>query len=182
MRPVSSGRVARSGVGGAALPMTNLDDHWAIEIDVGVLGAECGRELLADIVRGGGEPLRVHIPQIGINTGAPGNPKVKGAGQNGSSLILDGFTPHHVIRKGWFMTVEHAVFPSVHIVTAEAAADASSEATVSFWPGLRTIPADNTEIEIADPWIQGLVDEGGDHETGLLKALTLGKFVIEERG
>lgn len=182
MRPIKTGRVARSGIGGAALPLANLGDHWAIEVDAGAMGAGCGRALLADIVRGDGEPVRVEIPQLDIETGPAGAPKVNGAGQNGALLVLDGFTPQYIIRKGWFFTVENADLPSIHLVTATVVANAGGNATVSFWPGLRTIPADNTVINITAPWIEGLIDEGGDHETGLGRAMTLDTFVIEERG
>lgn len=182
LRKVSSGGVARSAIGGAALPMTNLGDHWALEIESGTLSAICGRELLADIVQGSGTAARAYIPQIGIEPGAVGLPKVMGAGQNGSVLAIDGFTPYAAIRKGWFFTVANASLPSLHIITAEVIADATGEADVAFWPGLRTIPADNTVIEMVEPWIEGLIDEGGDHDAGLAKAMSLDTFVIEEAG
>jgi hypothetical protein len=181
IRKVSASRVARSP-NGARLPLNRPGDHFAMEVDAKTLGAACGRELLADILRGNGETVRAYIPQIGIDPGAVGAPKVAGADQWGESLTLDGFTPYFAIRKGWFFTVVRAAFPSLHIVTAEVIADLDTTATIPFWPPLRTVTADNTEIELVEPWLEGSIDEGGDHETAGFKALTLDSFTIEEDG
>jgi len=182
LRKVSASRVARAGTGGARLPLNRPGDHFALEIEPGVLGAVCGREMLADILRGNGQTVRAYIDQVGIDPGAVGTPLVSGADQWGESLVLDGLTPQLAIRKGWFFTRVTATYPSLHIVAEEVIADASGLATVEFWPPLRTATPDNTEIEMVEPWIEGSIDEGGDHETRGFRALTLDGFTIEEDG
>lgn len=181
LRKVSASRVARA-TNGARLPLNRPGDHFALEIAPGVLGAICGRELLVDILRGNGQTVRAYIDQVGIDAGAVGSPLVARADQWGESLDLDGFTPWFAIRKGWAFTIVRDSLPSLHFVAEEVIADVNGAATVEFWPPLRTATADNTEIEMVEPWIEGSIDEGGDHETGGFKALTLDSFTIEEDG
>lgn len=177
---MSASRVAR-GPSGAGVPLNRTGDHWAMEIDPKALGTDCGREMIADIVQGSGERIRALVPQLGIDTGTPGTPKVKGASQIGSSLLIDGLTVGYVIAKGRFLTVEHATRPSLHIVKAAVTADGSGEATVTFWPPLRASPADNCDVELAAPYIEGFIDGAGRHGLGGgLAALTVEAFVLEE--
>lgn len=181
LKPVTASEVQRSGTGGSLTPLNRTGDHWALEVDVGVLATECGMELLADLVRGTAERIRVPIPQPGVDTGTPGAPAVKGAGQAGSSLILDGLTPQYVLKKGRFLTVETEDGSSAHAITAEVVADADGEVTVSFWPMLWLEPGDNDTVEIAEPYIEGLkVESGVQTSSGRFASVTTDSFVIEE--
>lgn len=180
LRRVTGSEPQRSAVGGVLTPLNRAGDHWAVEVDPGVLCTAAGRELLADIVRGGGERLRAPIPEPGVAKGTPGAPKVKGAGQAGSLLVCDGFTPQYAIAKGWFFTLVTAAGSSAHLVTAQAVADGSGEATLSFWPMLWRAPADNDVLVFVDPYIEGLIVEAGDQTSGLLAAVETDAFLIEE--
>lgn len=180
LRHVRNSETQRSGTGGSITGLNRQGDHWAVEVDPGVLGTACGRELLADIVRGTGERLRVPLPQPGVDVGPVGAPQVKGAGQAGSALLIDGLTPHYVIRKGYFFTVETPDGPTAHLVTATMVANAAGEATVPFWPMLWLEPADNDVVEMAAPYIEGLIVDEGDQTSGRVAAVTTSSFVIEE--
>lgn len=180
LRPVRSSETQRAGTGGTLTPLNRPGDHWAVEVDVGAMDTACGRTLLADIVRGMGERIRIPLPQPGINTGSPGLPKVNGADQAGSSLIMDGFTAGYVIAKGRFMTVVTPDGPTAHIVTAAVTASGGGAATVSFWPDLWLPPADNDVVEIAAPYIEGLIVDDGGQLSGLLGIVTSDAFVVEE--
>jgi hypothetical protein len=165
---------------GSLTPLNRPGDHWAIEVDPGVLAVSCGRELLVDIARGMGERIRVPIPERGVDKGAPGSPRVNGADQAGTSLTLDGLTPQYVIRKGWFFTVITPDGPSAHNVAEEVVADADGEATVTFWPELWLEPADNDVIELPEPYIEGLIVDDGDQTSGVFAAVMTDSFVVEE--
>ena len=180
VRFVRNSETQRAGTGGALSPLNRSGDHFAIEVDVGALGAACGRELLVDIARGMGERLRVPLPDRGIDKGAPGTPRVKGADQAGTSLDLDGFSPQYAILKGWFFTVVTPDGPSAHLVAETVVADAAGEATVTFWPALWLEPADNDLIVLIDPYIEGLVVEDGDQTSGLSRSVSTDSFVVEE--
>lgn len=181
LRPVRQAEVQRAAAGGARLPINRTGDHWSVEVDTGALGIVCARELLADILRGAGEMVRVYIPQPGIDTGAPGTPRVKGADQAGSSLIVDGLTPYFAVRKGWFVTVVTDGVGRPYLVTGVVIADNNGEATLPLWPMLHVQPADNDVVEIAEPFLDGLIVEGGDESSGLLPVGVPDSFLIEEQ-
>lgn len=180
LREVLNSEAQRAGTGGSLSPLSRPGDHWAIEIDVRALSTACGRELLADLVRGVANRVRVPIPQPGVDTGAPGAPRVKGADQAGTSLILDGLTAQYVIRKGWFFTLETAEGASAHIVTAEAIVASNSEVTVNFWPELWLAPSDNDLVEIGEPYLEGMVVDRGGQTSSRIAAVLTDAFVIEE--
>jgi len=161
IRPVRNSEAQRAGTGGALTSLRRPRDHWAIEIAPGALATSCGRRLLADIVRGVGERIRVPIPQRGLDTGEPGSPVVRGEGQAGSSL--------RIFR-----------LASAHILTADVVANGSGEAVLSLWPMLWLEPRDGDPVEVRAPYVEGLiVDEGGQASAGFPAVMT-DSFTIEE--
>lgn len=74
-----------------------------------------------------------------------GTPLVKGAGQTGRSVIIDGFTHGQagVAKAGDFIKFADT---KVYMITADANANGSGEATVSIEPGLIVSPADNEPV------------------------------------
>lgn len=179
LRPVRGSRPARSATNATRQPNNRTGDHWSIEIAPGALSPSCARSLLADVVRGTGEPLRAYLPSKGLATGTVGYPLVAGADQIGGSLTTDGWTAGYFIPKGTMFNVMLDSAPSLHITTADVVAS-DGTATIAFWPDLRDIPDDNTPLEFLAPFIEGLIDEGGDHEIGLTEAILVDGFVIEE--
>jgi hypothetical protein len=73
---------------------------------------------------------------------------VKGAGQSGKSLLIDGFTPSTLILEEgeWFQ-----VRDEFKRVTANATSNGAGEITVFFEPTLRVSPADNDPVDIGSP-------------------------------
>lgn len=181
MQPVRRVEVQRAATGGARLPISYAGDHWAIEIETGALPVLMGRGLVGKVLNGTNTPVRVLIPQPGVDTGAPGSPKVAGGDQSGMSIDVDGVTPYYVVREGQFITIETDGSGRAYLVTAEAVANAGGQITLPIWPMLHVEPEDNATVEIAAPWIEGLIDEGGEHESGLIAAVTPDTFVIEEQ-
>lgn len=179
VRFVRASETQRSGMG-ALTPLNRAGDHFAVEVDPGVLAISCGRELLADLARGMGERIRAPLPEPGVDKDSLGTPRVKGAGQAGTSLLLDGFEAHQPIRKGWFFTLETSEGSSAHIVTGEVIAAANTEATVAFWPELWLEPGDNDRIEIVEPYVEGLIVDEGGQTSGRFAAVSTDPFVIEE--
>jgi hypothetical protein len=73
---------------------------------------------------------------------------VKGAGQSGKSLLIDGFTPSTLILQAgeWFQ-----VRDEFKRVTANATSNGAGEITVFFEPTLRVSPADNDPVDLSSP-------------------------------
>jgi hypothetical protein len=79
-------------------------------------------------------------------TGA-GTPRVKGAGQSGSSLATDGWTPlQTVLKAGDYFAVDG----ELKMMAADAASDGGGNAALAFKPSLRAAPADNAPLTLED--------------------------------
>jgi hypothetical protein len=73
---------------------------------------------------------------------------VQGAGQSGTSLIVDGVTPSvSFLLAGEFFQVG----TEFKVVTADCTANGSGVVTVTFKPALRTSPADNAALTLTTP-------------------------------
>lgn len=80
---------------------------------------------------------------------AAGTPLVKGAGQSGASIITDGWTPNQtaLLKAGDYISIGSQLL----VVTATVSSDATGNATITFEPPLRSVPADNTPIVTTRP-------------------------------
>jgi hypothetical protein len=76
-----------------------------------------------------------------------GTPLVNGAGQGGSSLIIDGAGATTTLLKGDFFAVNSELKQTI----ADATSDGSGNATLSFKPPLRSAPADNAPLTLLQP-------------------------------
>lgn len=80
---------------------------------------------------------------------AIGTPLVKGAGQTGSTLLIDGCTPGIM---GWLRAGDYfSVSGELKQVTQDANTNGSGETTLNFKPALRKSPADNAPIIVDKP-------------------------------
>lgn len=89
---------------------------------------------------------------------ATGTPLVKGAGQTGRSLLVDGFTPDTtgIMKMGDYYSVNN----ELKRLTATSNSNGSGEATLLFEPPLRSSPADNAAITISSPTcLMRLIDD-----------------------
>ncbi len=76
-----------------------------------------------------------------------GTPLVKGAGQSGATLAIDGCSVGTTLKKGDFFGVNG----ELKMVVADATANGSGEMSVTFEPPLRASPADNAAITTTRP-------------------------------
>lgn len=82
----------------------------------------------------------------------PGTPLVKGAGQTGSSLIIDGLpiSATGYLLPGDYIQLGSASSASLYKVLTQVDTNGSGEATLDIWPNLRTSPADNATVTVAN--------------------------------
>lgn len=121
------------------------------------------------------------VPQPGVTMGNPGAPLVNGASQAGTSLILDGLSPQYVIAAGTFLSVVTSSRRYLYRASADVVADASGNATVALTTMLRTSPANNDVVEIAEPKIEGYARVTNGWSVDIARTVGLA-FMIEERG
>lgn len=127
-----------------------------------------------------GEMVVMRVFQPGFDTGAPGSPLVKGANQIGSSILLDGVTPHYVVRKGQFLSILTGGQRFLYRARADVIADGNGEVTVPLGTLLRRPPSDNAVVEIAQPMIEGFPKDVSNIEVGVDRLVRL-QFTVRER-
>jgi hypothetical protein len=80
-----------------------------------------------------------------------GTPLVKGASQTGATLLIDGLTPSTTIKAGDNFQLGSGSTSRLHKVLNDTTANGSGEATLDIAPNIRTSPADNAALTIANP-------------------------------
>lgn len=126
-----------------------------------------------------GDTVLMRVFQPGLVIPNPGTPLVKGAGQAGTSLVIDGLPNGYVIRKGQFLSVVSAGQRFLYRAKANATSVAGT-ATVPLRTMLRRPPNDNDVVEIAQPMIEGFVRDLGEWAVGIERLVGL-QFTIKER-
>ena len=82
-----------------------------------------------------------------------GTPLVKGAGQTGKTLLIDGCPTSTTgwLRKGDYFQLGTGTSARLHKLIDDATTNGSGETTLEFRPALRTSPADNAAVVISSP-------------------------------
>lgn len=127
-----------------------------------------------------GDTVLMRVFQPGLVIPNPGTPLVKGAGQAGTTLVIDGLPVGYVIRRGQFLSVVTGGQRFLYRAKATVTADGSGEATVQLRMMLRRSPADNDVVEIAQPMVEGFVRDLGEWSVGVDQLVGL-KFTVRER-
>ncbi|MNV38334.1 hypothetical protein D3C71_1298820 [compost metagenome] len=126
-----------------------------------------------------GDTVLMRVFQPGLVIPNPGTPLVKGAGQAGTSLTIDGLPNGYVIRKGQFLSVVSAGQRFLYRAKASATSVAGT-ATIPLRTMLRRPPNDNDVVEIAQPMIEGFVRDLGEWAVGVERLVGL-QFTVRER-
>jgi len=81
-----------------------------------------------------------------------GTPLVKGAGQTGSTLLIDGcpISTTNWLKKGDYFQLGTGSSSRLHKLIENASTNASGEVTLEFRPSLRGSPADNAPLTITN--------------------------------
>jgi hypothetical protein len=84
---------------------------------------------------------------------ATGTPLVNGAGQTGNELITDGWTNSTtgILKAGDYIQIGTGLTSRLYKVLDDVNSNGSGAATLTIWPDLRTAPADNATITVANP-------------------------------
>lgn len=126
-----------------------------------------------------GDTVLMRVFQPGLVIPNPGAPQVKGAGQAGTSLTIDGLPNGYVIRKGQFLSVVSVGQRFLYRAKASVTSVAGT-ATIPLRTMLRRPPNDNDVVEIAQPMIEGFVRDLGEWAVGVDRLVGL-QFTVRER-
>lgn len=88
---------------------------------------------------------------LGSAASAPGTPLVRGGGQTGDGLTIDGLP---VSASGYLKAGDHVQLGSgaaacLYTVLEDVASNGSGIATLTLWPDLRSSPADNAPVVVS---------------------------------
>lgn len=122
------------------------------------------------------------LPQPGVALGELGDPRIKGANQSGSTLIVDGLLSGKVVGRGWWLSVLDGSRRWLYRTAASATADGSGETSLPLRTMLRAPHSDNAIVNIATPYVEGFATLADDAMAVGTDQLVRLKFTIEERG
>jgi hypothetical protein len=168
-------------LGGSVQRINRLGSRWAFAVEMPPMAGEPdGRIWARRLTSGKQEGVLMAIAQPGLVIGEPGSPVVDGAGQSGSALALRGLAAGHDLVEGQFVSIVAAGRRYVHMICADVSADGAGELTAAITPLLRVSPADGAVVEIAQPYVEGLLDGDGVNWTVDIGALFGHAFTIKE--
>ena len=175
------GGFLRPGLGGRVQRIDRMGNRFKVGFTFPPLpSVDVGRIVVARLIRGKTEGIRMEMPLLSFKPGIPGAPKVNGAGQSGRALICDGFTPYYAAKEGQWFSHHHATGSCLYNVDAQTVMNGSGAGTINLSPMLRVEPADNDVLNFATPIIEGFVaGEEWRWEMSLEHNLAI-QFEIEE--
>lgn len=172
--------VQRPASGAALQVIDRPGSRFQLEYGFPVMKADTARKFTVRLTKAKREGLRIGVPLLGVSQGIPGAPVVDGAGQSGTTLDVRGLTANYAFKEGFWMTVIDADGEGyLHQISAPGAADALGDAAISIEPALRAPFADGDEIELANPWVAGVVTSQVSWPMELGNFVRLG-FTLEE--
>lgn len=121
-------------------PLYNVVDANDIEGFLLALNGREGSFLAGDLTR-----------PLALGTWVGQSPLVAGASQTGKTLAIDGLSAGSTGAKGDFFQLGSGATSRLYRLTQGFTANGSGQATLDFWPGLRTSPGDNDPLTIAAP-------------------------------
>lgn len=145
-------------MGGPSQRLNRIGDRFALEIAYPRLKPEPdGRILMARMRRAKREGALFPFPEPGIVAVAYGTPVVNGAAQQGSTLQVRGLAPGVTVVEGKFLSIIYAGQRFLHHTTADVVPNGGGAAALPIFPMLRISPNDGATIELAKPYIEGVL-------------------------
>lgn len=153
--------------------------RYALDCTFGPYYPEEGRQMVARLLKGKQEGIRVALPLL-HNQGSPGAPVVDGAVSTGKTLAIRGLTPGYACKEGFWLSIEEAGQHYLHNVATGGLADSAGDLSITLNEMVRASISDGATIHLAKPMIEGLVT-GDDWEWQLSVSRVVPiQFAIEE--
>lgn len=179
-RPVRAG-FDLPGTFGVDQRVSRMGDRWAMDVQMPPMPyGDTALRWVARLSRARGDVVRMRVPQPGLAVGDPGDVLVNGAGQSGTSLIVDGVNAPTSLREGQWVSITTGGRSYLHLIAADVLFDSAGEATLTLDPMLRVSPADNSPVEIEEPVIEGFLEAGQEWTVDVARHVGL-SFTIRER-
>lgn len=152
--------IDRGGYQGGAVVtrVDRLGNRYRVAVGLPpIRNQDIGRVVVSRLLQGKTEGMRIEWQLAGIDQGSPGAPRIKGAGQSGRNILIDGCRPGYGVSEGFWLSIETDGQHYLYNVAEPATADGAGEMTIKLTPPLRKPPADNDVIHLQKPMIEGAV-------------------------
>ncbi|MGB7407148.1 MAG: hypothetical protein WA908_01465 [Pontixanthobacter sp.] len=153
------GGSVQGSIGGSSQRINRLGNRWQVEIVLPTMDLALARSWSQKLLRGRRKGILWPVRQMGIVTGSPGAPVVNSSEEAGDQLRLRGLQPGYVLRTGQAFSLVTGGRRYIYKVAEPQRADASGRAVVEINPPLRAEPMDGDAVEIARPFLQGMVED-----------------------
>jgi hypothetical protein len=152
------GFLQRTGAGGETTRIDRMGSRYRVGFSFGPFSPILGNVMVSRLLSAKSKGIRIPYPLL-ENQGAPGAPKVDGAGQSGETINLKGVTPGYVCREGYWISIEDQNGRHyLHNVQTGGRATDAGLLEIQLTPMLRWPFANNAVVHIAKPMIEGFVD------------------------
>lgn len=156
--------------------VARIGDFWSAAITLPPLTRDQARAWTAILasMAGQAESLYVGPPVEQDDLGALGTPRVNGAAQAGTTLIVDGFPAGKTLAAGIWFSYDTATFRSLHVTTAAFAADGAGAGSLAIAPAIRKSPAEDALIEFIAPSCEMVLEDASADALNLQQSVTWG--------
>lgn len=155
---VDFGAFLTPALGGPVQRVNRMGTRFRISVSMPPMTSrQVGRVWVSRLVRGKQEGVRMPYPLLDFDPGSPGTVLINGAGQSGTSLIVDGATPNYIFREGQPFSVLTSGKHHLYMVSAETIASNTGTATLPITPMLRRQHLNNDPCYFGEPMIEGFI-------------------------
>lgn len=159
--------------------------RWAIEVQLAPMKRATAEEWIAMLasLRGRRGTFLLGDPLGGTARGSAGGaPLIKGSGQTGGTLLIDGCGNSIVnwLRKGDWIQLGTGAASRLHKSLTDVDSNGSGEATLELWPGPRVAPPDNAALVVANTvGVWRLASNQRDYDIGLAQMFGITFSAVE---
>lgn len=180
-RPITRRRDLEPAFGGPTSRVRRLGSKWAVDVELPPMRYEKAMAWVAALTSADADTVVLALHQPGFKPGVPGSPLVNGAGQLGSLISLDTFTPEYAATAGQWFNLTAAGRTYLYQVAADTIATGGACPALPINPMIRRSPANNSPAVFSDPVIEGFIS-GRETTWTVDVAKTVGlAFTITER-
>lgn len=155
---VDFGAFLTPALGGPVQRVNRMGTRYKIAVSMPPMTSkQVGRIWVNRLIKGKQEGARMPYPLLDFDPGSPGTVLINGAGQSGTSLIVDGATPNYIFREGQPFSILTGGKHHLYMVGAETIASGTGTATLPLSTMLRRQHADNDPCHFGEPMIEGFI-------------------------
>jgi hypothetical protein len=153
------GTLLRPSLGGPTQKVNRLGNRFGISVTMPPMKSpKLGRIWLSRLIQAQSEGARMRWPLQGFDAGAPGDIKVSGTGQLGSSLSVKEGEPDYYLREGQFFSILTGGRHYLYMIATEDFIGSDGSALIDkIAPMIRAAHLDNDPLFLGPPMIDGVV-------------------------